>query len=66
VALRKVRRRASGDDRCQASALVVDVPLLETNILIHAYADVDPELVWRVAREHLPALRERLKEILRT
>ena len=34
------------------------------NVLIHGYADVDPELVWRIAREHLPGLRKSLDELL--
>ena len=34
------------------------------NVLIHGYADVDPELVWRVATEHMPGLRENLDELL--
>lgn len=34
------------------------------NVLIHAYADVDPELVWRIAKEHLPDLRKTLDELL--
>ncbi len=34
------------------------------NVLIHAYAEVDPELVWRIAKENLPGLRKRLDELL--
>ena len=34
------------------------------NVLIHAYADVDPELVWRIAMENLPGLRSNLDELL--
>ena len=34
------------------------------NVLIHAYADVDPEIVWRIAKEHLPGLRKKLDELL--
>lgn len=34
------------------------------NILAHAYADIDPELVWRIAMENAPRLRARLDELL--
>ncbi len=34
------------------------------NTLIHAYADVDPEVVWSIVQEHLPVLREKLDELL--
>jgi uncharacterized protein with HEPN domain len=34
------------------------------NVLIHAYAEVDHELVWRIAMESLPALREKLDDLL--
>ncbi len=34
------------------------------NVLIHGYAAVDPELVWRIAKEHLPGLRKSLDELL--
>ena len=35
------------------------------NILIHGYAVVESRLVWGVAQGDLPALRERLDELLR-
>lgn len=34
------------------------------NVLVHGYAVVDHELVWRTVKEHLPALREHLGELL--
>jgi uncharacterized protein with HEPN domain len=35
------------------------------NVLIHAYATVDPKLVWGVIESHLPALRTALAQLLR-
>lgn len=35
------------------------------NILIHGYAAVDDALVWQVASDHLPALQDVLRMLLR-
>ena len=35
------------------------------NILIHGYAVVDDEIVWRATHENLPGLREKLESLLR-
>ena len=35
------------------------------NILIHGYAVVDDEIVWRATHENLPALRTKLESLLR-
>jgi len=34
------------------------------NILVHGYAIVNRELVWRAIREHLPGLRDQLELLL--
>ncbi len=34
------------------------------NVLIHAYATVDPKLVWGVIESHLPELRAALAQLL--
>jgi uncharacterized protein with HEPN domain len=34
------------------------------NILIHGYAVVDDEIVWRATHENLPALRTKLESLL--
>lgn len=34
------------------------------NVLIHAYADVDDAIVWGVVEKQLPALLERLRQLL--
>ena len=34
------------------------------NVLIHGYADVDHRLVWDVVQTNLPALAERIAELL--
>jgi uncharacterized protein with HEPN domain len=35
------------------------------NVLIHGYAQVDNEAVWRAVQDHLPALRARVAELVR-
>lgn len=35
------------------------------NILIHGYAAVDDALVWQVASDHIPALQDVLRTLLR-
>ena len=34
------------------------------NVVVHDYADVDLDLVWKTVREDLPGLIQRLHEIL--
>lgn len=34
------------------------------NVLVHGYATVDNRLVWRIVEDHLPALLDRLEELL--
>jgi uncharacterized protein with HEPN domain len=34
------------------------------NVLVHGYAMVDNRLVWRIVEDHLPALLDRLEELL--
>lgn len=34
------------------------------NRLIHAYADIDPDVVWKTATEELPALLRLLRSLL--
>ena len=36
------------------------------NVLVHGYATVDNHLVWRIIEDHLPALLDRLEELLPT
>ena len=44
------------------AARIPDLPKVVglRNILIHAYADVDDDMVWAAVRKNLPALRDQL------
>ena len=33
------------------------------NIVIHDYANVDDEIIWKIIKENLPGVEPRLKEI---
>lgn len=48
------------------AARVPDLPRIVgfRNILIHGYASVEDRLVWRTVTQELPALRERLENLL--
>lgn len=39
--------------------------IAQRNVLIHAYATIQSNLVWQLAESHLPALVPQLEEILR-
>ncbi|MCZ7664072.1 MAG: DUF86 domain-containing protein [Thermoleophilia bacterium] len=45
-----------------------DVPRVVAfrNRLIHGYADIDHRLVWSIARDELPILRDAVEQLLRT
>ena len=34
------------------------------NVIVHEYFGVDPEVVWRVIEDDLPALKQKVREIL--
>lgn len=48
------------------AAGIPDLPRIVAfrNVLIHAYATVDPKLVWGVIENHLPALHATLARLL--
>lgn len=48
------------------AARIPDLPRIVAfrNVLIHAYATVDPKLVWGVIENHLPALHATLAQLL--
>lgn len=48
------------------SALEWNKIIRSRHILIHEYADVDYEIVWRIVTVHLPEMDRVLKEILTT
>jgi uncharacterized protein with HEPN domain len=52
-------------DPVMASA-IAELPRLVgfRNVLVHGYATVDNRLVWRIVEDHLPALLDRLEELL--
>lgn len=60
---------ALGQLRKVDPALAAGIPDLHRavalrNVLIHAYAEVDDAIVWGVVQKQLPALRERLRQLL--
>jgi uncharacterized protein with HEPN domain len=38
--------------------------IAQRHVLVHEYGDIQPELLWKVATEHLPALIASLKALL--
>lgn len=50
----------------QLAAQIPDLPRIVAfrNILIHGYAVVDNEIVWRAAQENLPELAANLQKLL--
>jgi len=56
--------RISAETRSKAPTLAWPAIVAMRNRLIHAYFDIDRNILWRTVHEELPPLRDRLQRLL--
>ena len=56
--------RVSADQRAASPTLPWSAIVAMRNRLIHAYFDIDRDIVWRTVTEEIPLLRSRLVQLL--